>query len=119
MDILCPHQYNFWPKRSNFNAFINLYCKITSYLGNKHHSLGIFLDLSKAFDTLNRDILFDKLHAVMVSGALLNIGLKLFFSGKKEHGSYNNTNSSFENIIFSVPLGVIFGPLLFILYSSA
>ena len=39
-------------------AINDLYCKITSDLGNKHYSLGIFLDLSNAFDTLNHDILF-------------------------------------------------------------
>ena len=56
-------------------AINDLYCKITSDLDNKHYSLGIFLDLSKAFDTLNHDILLDKLYAHGIRG-LVNSWIK-------------------------------------------
>ena len=56
------------PKRSTYMTINDLYCKITSDLDNKHHSLGIFLDLSKAFDILNHDILLGKLHAYSIRG---------------------------------------------------
>ena len=61
-EILSPHQYGFRPNRSTYVAINDLYCKITDDLDNEHHSLGIFLDLSKAFDTLNHDTLLHKLN---------------------------------------------------------
>ena len=56
-----PHQYGFRPERSTFMVINDLYCKITNDLDKELYSLGIFLDLSEAFDTLNNNILFDKL----------------------------------------------------------
>ena len=50
-NILSPHQFGFRAKRSTYMAINDLYCSITANLGNKVHCLGIFLDLSKAFDT--------------------------------------------------------------------
>ena len=73
-----PHQYGFRPNRSTYMAINDLYCKITDDLDNKPHSLGIFLDISKAFDTLNHDILFHKL-TFMVSEALQTLGFKIIF----------------------------------------
>ena len=68
-------------------AINDLYCKITSDLDNKHYSLGIFLDLSKAFDTLNHDILLDKLYAYGIRG-LANSWIKNYLSGRKQYVSY-------------------------------
>ena len=95
-------------------AINDLYCKITSDLDNKH-SLGIFLDLSKAFDTLSHDILLDKLYAYGIRG-LGNSWIKNYLSGRKQYVSYNNTNSAFNDIVCGVPQGSILGPLLFLLY---
>ena len=57
-------------------AINDLYCNITDDLDNKHHSLGIFLDLSKAFDTLNHEILLHKLNMNGI-GALQTHGFKI------------------------------------------
>ena len=67
-EIFSPHQYGFRPNRSTYMTINDLYCKITSDLDNKHYSLGIFLDRSKAFVTLNHDILLDKLYAYGIRG---------------------------------------------------
>ena len=96
-------------------AINDLYCQITSDLDNKHYSLGIFLDLSEAFDTLNHDILLDKLYAYGIRG-LANFWIKNYLSGRKQYVSYNNTNSAFNDIVCCVPQGSILGPLLFLRY---
>ena len=96
-------------------AINDLYCKITDDLDNKHHSLGIFLDLSKAFDTLNHDILFHKLNIYGIRG-LANPWIQNYLSNKKQYVAYNNSTSTHNDIVFGVPQGSILGPLLFLLY---
>ena len=82
-EIFSPHQYDFRPNRSTYMAINDLHCKITDDLDNKHHSLGIFLDLSKAFDTLNHDILLHKLNIYGIRG-LANSWIKNYLSNRKQ-----------------------------------
>ena len=77
--------------------------------------LGIFLDLSKAFDTLNHDILLHKLNIYGIRG-LANSWIKNYLSNRKQYVVYNNTNSTHSDIVCGVPQGSILGPLLFLLY---
>ena len=114
-EILSPHQYGFRPNRSTYMAINDLYCKITDDLDNNHHSLGIFLDLNKAFDTLNHDILLHKLKIYGIRG-LANSWIKNYFSNRKQYVAYDNTTSTHNDIVCGVPQGSIVGPLLFLLY---
>ena len=109
-----PHQYGFRPKRSTVMAIDDLYCKITNDLDKEFYNLGIFLDLSKAFDTLNNNIFLHKLFAYGIRG-LADSWIKMIFQVEKQYISYNNTNS-FNDIIYGVPQGSIVGPILFLLY---
>lgn len=113
--IFSPHQYGFRPNRSTYMAINDLYCRITNDLDNKHHCLGIFLDLSKAFDTLNHDILLDKLNAYGIRG-LANSWIKNYLTDRKQYVAFNKTSSAYSNITCGVPQGSILGPLLFLLY---
>ena len=65
-NILFKKQYGFRKKHSTSLALLDLVDKITSAIDEKKYHVGIFLDLSKAFNTVNHDILFDKL-SFMVS----------------------------------------------------
>ena len=114
-NILSSHQYGFRPKRSTYMAINDLYCKITSDLDDKLHTVGIFLDLSKAFDTLNHNILLDKLNFYGIRG-LANVWIQNYLSGRKQHVVYNQKISTENNIVCGVPQGSILGPLLFLLY---
>ena len=98
IEIFSPHQYGFRPSRSTYMAMNDLCCKITDDLDNKHHSLGIFLDLSKAFNTLNHDILLPKLNIYGIRG-LANSWIKNYLSNRKQYVVYNNTNFTYSDIV--------------------
>ena len=68
-DLLHKSQFGFRPGRSSYMAILEAYNKITSSIDSKNNVIGIFLDLSKAFDTINHDILLSKLSHYGVRGS--------------------------------------------------
>ena len=78
----------------------------------------LFLDLKKAFDTVNYDILLKKLHNYGVTGNTLN-WFKSYLSGRMQAGNVNSTLSDFKHVNIGIPQGSILGPLLFIIYVNS
>ena len=75
----------------------------------------IFLDLSKAFNTLNHSILLDKLKHYGIKDGALNL-LNSYLSDRQQFGQINNIKFSLLPVKTGVPPGSILGPLLFIIY---
>ena len=88
---------------------------ITKALDNNEYAVGIFLDFQKAFDTVDHQILLDKLHIYGVRGFLLE-WFSSYLCNRKQFVCYNKCSSDNLNIICGVPQGSILGPLLFLIY---
>ena len=113
--VLCDNQYGFRKNRSHSLALIDLCDKISSAFNRREHATGVFLDLSKAFDTVNHVILSDKLDHYGIRGLALE-WVKSYFPERKQFVEFNNVRSSSQAISCGVPEGSILGPLFFILY---
>ena len=77
----------------------------------------IFMDLSKAFDTLNHDILIYKQKSYGLSEAALKL-MQSYLTNRKQYVEINNTQSTKNDITVGVPQCSILGPLLFIIYMN-
>ena len=113
--ILNDKQFGFRPKHSTYMAIAQLVNKINSAVERKETTIGIFLDLSKAFDTIDHDILLAKLEYYGFRG-IVQTWFKSYLNNRKQYVSYNLCNSSLKDMTCGVPQGSILGPLLFILY---
>ena len=79
--------------------------------------LAIFIDLSKAFDTLDHDILLYKLKFYGLTGNSINLK-KCYLTNRQQYVHYDNTYSNFLKITTGVPQGSILGPLIFLIYMN-
>lgn len=94
---------------------VTLINTILSGFNNNKKTLGIFLDFSKAFDTVNHKILGKKLEKYGIRG-VANSLLMNYLSERKQYVFYNGMSSNMESINCGVPQGSILGPLLFLFY---
>ena len=114
-DILYRGQYGFREKCSTQDAITDLVENITRAIDNNEFTIGIFIDLSKAFDTIDHQLLLRKLKYYGVRG-IVNKWIKCYLSNRFQFVTNNNVNSSKEKIVCGVPQGSILGPILFLIY---
>ena len=108
-------QYGFLRGRSTEHAMIDLVQQIVSAIERKCFSLGLFLDLTKAFDTISHQILLKKMHCYGIRG-VPNDWFKSYLSDRQQYVQLQNSCSSSKSINFGVPQGSVLGPLLFLIY---
>ena len=108
-------QFGFRQKHSTIHALLNFVDKVAHNIDDHSHLIGIFLDFSKAFDTINHDILLYKLSHYGIRGKALE-WFRNYLNNRKQYVYLNGFNSSYKDINCGVPQGSILGPLLFIIY---
>jgi hypothetical protein len=113
--ILYDYQFGFRGNHSTNMALTILMDKITSAIDNGEFVIGVFIDLQKAFDTVNHEILLNKLCKYGIRGTCLD-WLRDYLSKRQQLVKFDDVVSTKQNITCGVPQGSILGPLLFILY---
>jgi len=109
------NQYGFRQGHSTEYAVVENIDRVIENLENRKLPVNIFLDLSKAFDTLDHDILTSKLHNYGIRGDALNL-CKSYLEDRTQQVEYNNELSQSLTIRTGVPQGSILGPFFFLVY---
>ena len=96
-NILYSKQYGFQKGHPAKHAIIQLIDQISNNFENNEFTIGVFIDLSKAFDTVDHRILLKKLIYYGVNGNNIR-WFQSYFTNRKQFLSFNNKNTNFVNI---------------------
>ena len=114
-NLIYSFQFGFRSKYSTTHALINLTESIRQSLDEGSFGCGIFVDLQKAFDTVDHKILLHKLDYYGIRG-ICNDWIKPYLSDRNQFVSINGYNSYLMPVGCIVPQGSVLGPLLFLIY---
>ena len=113
--LICLELFGCRPGHSAELAALQLVNHIITEMDNYNVPTNIYLDLSKAYDTLNFDILLNKLDYYGIQGCSNRL-LRSYLTGKTQYVEYNGHKSAHLPISTGVPQGSILGPLLLLIY---
>ena len=108
-------QFGFRNQHSTNHALIDLTEDIRETLDNSLFAVGIFIDLQKAFDTVDHKILLSKLDHYGIRG-IANDWFRSYLTNRQQYVFVNDTNSDLKYMLYGVPQGSVLGPLLFLIY---
>ena len=113
--ILSDLQYGFMKGKSTTQAIFKVVNDIHSVFHDKTCAIALFLDLTKAFDTVNKDVLMHKLGIYGFRG-ICNTFLSSYMTNRQQYVYLSGQKSEVKPISTGVPQGSVLGPLLFNLF---
>ena len=108
-------QFGFQEGHSTEHATVQLVDQIRNSFESKKYTLSVFVDLFKAFDTVNHKILISKLENYGIRGKKL-LWFMSYLTNRTQFIKYSNLNTIFQKIVCGVPQGSVLGPLLCLIY---
>ena len=112
-DVLYERQFGFRHNCSTIHALLAITKKIRQTCDSGNFACGVFLDLQKAFDTANHNILLKKLELYGIRG-IINSWFQSYLNNRMQFTTVNKYQSSRKYLMYGVPEGSVLGPLLFI-----
>ena len=109
------YQHGFRKLHSTTIALIEFMENIIRFLDEGNYSISVFVDLTKAFITIDRDILLHKLEQYGLHGHA-NMYLRFYLSNRFQYTTKDEASSTHRQVRCGVPQGSVLGPLLFDLY---
>ena len=103
-NVLYERQFGFHPNHSTTHALLEITEKIKQACDSGKYACGVFLDLQKAFDTVNHDILLKKLNHYGIRG-IANNWFCSFLSDRMQFASINKSESGKRELKYGVPQG--------------
>ena len=116
-DLFSDKQFGFLKNRSTQGAIYDFTENIYDALDSKSNNISILIDLKAAFDTVNHEILLDKLDLYGIRGHALQY-IRDYLSNRKFNVKIGNKLSSTHNLNIGIPQGSILGPILFIIANN-